>query len=118
MSVQVEVVDGMFGRPAAGVSVQLLREVDNSWEELSATLIADEAGRAAMPELASRRGRYRLVLSLDEYFSGLGVQPFQSRVDVVFRVFHPGEQIRVLLMITPSSCCVCRLTNGGAGAVR
>lgn len=108
MSVRVEVMDCMFGRPAAGVMVRLLREADGCWQEL-ASVLTDQAGCAATLEPAPRRGRYRLALSLDEYFVGLGVEPFQSRVDVVFRIFHTGEVARLLLMITPSSCSVCRL---------
>lgn len=117
MSVLVEVMDGVFGRPAAGVTVSLLRESEGSWPELGSVLTGED-GCASKLEPSPRRGRYRLVLSLDEYFAGLGMEPFHSRVDVAFRVFHAGEAVRLLFMITPSSCSVCRLpthTTGAAG---
>jgi 5-hydroxyisourate hydrolase-like protein (transthyretin family) len=111
MAVRVEVIDGVFGRPAVGVPVRLLQELEGTWYELAADR-TDEAGHADGLARASHRCRYRLVLSLDSYFAGLGVEPFQSRVDVVFRVFHANEQIRLLFMVTPSSCSLCRLTVG------
>lgn len=114
MSVVVEVMDCMFGRPAAGIPVSLLCESDPAWQELTAVLTGED-GCAPQLEPATRRGRYRLVLSLDEYFAGLGVEPFHSRIDVAFRVFHAGETVRLLFMVTPSSCSVYRLATGAAG---
>lgn len=110
MNVLVEVMDCMFGRPAAGVPVQLLREAEPAWQEVASARTGD-TGCVAPKGPSLQRGRYRLVLSLDEYFVGLGVEPFQSRVDVVFRVFRKDEDVRLLLMVTASSCSACRLAT-------
>jgi 5-hydroxyisourate hydrolase-like protein (transthyretin family) len=116
MNISVEVVDGTFGRAAEGVPVTLLREVDAAWQELARARTGDN-GR--IDELAAipGRGRYRVVLDLDRYFPGLGVAPFQSRIDVAFRVSNPGEPVRFVLIVTPSSVTSCRLTTD-AGSTR
>lgn len=103
----------MFGRPAAGVPLRLLREADASWAEQS-KVYTDENGCAASLATPTQRSRYRLVLSLDQYFAGLGVEPFQSRIDITFRVFHAGERVRLLLVVTPSACATYRLAVGRA----
>ncbi|HLU32409.1 MAG TPA: hydroxyisourate hydrolase [Natronosporangium sp.] len=109
MGVLVEIMDCMFGRPAAGVPVQLLREAEPTWQEVVSARTG-ETGCVAPYGSGLQRGRYRLVLSLDEYFVGLGVEPFQSRVDVMFRVFRKDEDVRLLLMVTASSFSTCRLS--------
>jgi 5-hydroxyisourate hydrolase len=112
MSLRVEVMDSMFGRPAAGVPVTLQAEAGAAWRELTCA-VTDEAGCISDLDSSHRRGRYRLVISFDEYFAGLGLEPFHSRVEVVFRIFHAREAVRVLITATPSMCSVSRLTIGG-----
>jgi 5-hydroxyisourate hydrolase len=114
MSVSVEVIDTGCGRPAAGVSVALLREEDGRWLELTDTL-TDETGRVATSSAVNTgRGRYRLVLDLDKYFAGFGIMPFQSRVETVFRIFKLEERVRVLLLVTSSSCAAHIVLADGA----
>lgn len=103
MSISVEVMDATTGRPAAGVAVGFGPEADAGWWARK-PVRTDEAGRVAAVDEATQRGRYRLVVDLDEYYAGFGMTPFQSRVELVFRVFHSGQPIRILLMITASSC--------------
>jgi 5-hydroxyisourate hydrolase len=110
MSVSVEVVDSAFGRPAEGVPLTLLREVGAAWEPWASAL-TDDAGCVPVLETASARGRYRLALDLDKYFPALGVEPFQSRVEITFRVFEPGEEVRILAILTPSSSFVSRMVT-------
>lgn len=108
MSMDIEVVDSAFCQPAVGVAVTLLREVDTAWQE-QAAVRTDEDGRTPGLGQYLHRGRYRLVLSFDQYFASLGVDSFQSCIDIDFRVFHAGEDVRLLLAVTPSSCAFHRL---------
>lgn len=111
MSVSAEVVDCTFGCAAEGVPVTLLREVEAGWHP-QASALTDETGRVPALLAAAIRGRYRLALDLDQYFSALGVEPFQSRVEITFRVFSPDEDVHLLLMVTSSSTAMCRMANG------
>lgn len=110
MSVHIKVVDSMFGRPAAGVPVRLWRESDGTWLEASSVRTDEVTGDAELTSHA-QRSRYRIEVLLDQYFAGLGVEPFQSRVEVTFRVGRPQERLRLLMMISPSMCVTCSLTT-------
>lgn len=110
MSVVVEVVDCTFGQAAEGIPVALLREVDGAWQQEVATR-TDQVGRVPDLGTATARGRYRLLFDLDGYFPTLGVEPFQSRLDVTFRIFQASEQVHFLLMVTPTSSSFCRLST-------
>lgn len=112
MGISVEVVDAALGRPAAGISVTLAREADTRWYERMSTH-TNEVGRVEALDPDFRRGRYQLTLDLDQYFAGFGVTPFQSRVQVILRVFHPDDQVRLLLMVTSSSCSMHLVLPGG-----
>jgi 5-hydroxyisourate hydrolase len=115
VEVSVEVVDCAFGRPAEGVAVRLLREVDGGWRPVGATK-TDGDGLAFLRGDTAARGRYRLVLDLDRYFSGLGVAPLQSCVELVFRVFSPEEPVPFVVMVTPSSSSVYRVAPSHRGS--
>lgn len=110
MSVFAEIVDGTFGCAAEGVPVTLQREVDAYWQP-QASAITDACGRAPALPTEPLRGRYRLALDLDKYFSALGVEPFQSRVEVTFRIFSPADDVHLLVLVTASSTSICRMVT-------
>jgi 5-hydroxyisourate hydrolase-like protein (transthyretin family) len=112
VDVSITVVDTAFGRLAEDVEVALLHEVDTAWrQEVGAR--TDEAGRAVIHCAAPARGRYRLVIDLDRYFTSLGATPLQSRVDITFRVFSLDGSIPFMVAVTPSSSSVVRMSAGG-----
>lgn len=111
MDVSVDVVDSNFGRPAEGIGVTLLREVNANWKE-EESAVTDDTGFAFLLSDAGVRGRYRLRLDLDKYFSGLGVVPFQSSVEISFRVFSSVESVPFIAVVTPLSSYLCRVMAG------
>jgi 5-hydroxyisourate hydrolase len=113
MSVSAEIMDGAFGCAAEGIPVTLHREVELCWQP-QASALTDATGRVSALRTAPTRGRYRLALELDKYFSALGVEPFQSQIEITFRIFRPDEDIHLLLTITPSSTFACRTAVGRA----
>jgi len=110
MGITAEVMDCTFGYPAEGIPVTLHREVEACWQPQGSEL-TDGAGQVASLATAPARGRYRLALDLDKYFSALGVEPFQSRVEITFRLFSPNEDVHFLMMITSSSTTTCRMVT-------
>lgn len=112
MNVLITVVDIAFGRPAEDVEVALLREVDTGWQE-EVGVRTDDSGHALIHCNSPARGRYRMVVDLDRYFTSLGATPVQSRVDITFRVFSPDKSIPFVVAVTPSSSSVVRMAAAG-----
>lgn len=102
MSISVKIIDGALGHAAEGVQVALLQEVDSSWRRTGGDR-TDASGAVPMLEPTPERGRYRLVVELDQYYPPLGTEPSVSQAEVVFRVFQPRERVRLLVVMTPTS---------------
>lgn len=113
MSISVEIVDCAYGNAAEGLPVTLLHEVASRWEHC-ATGRTDRLGTVVVLEPTPTRGRYRLVVDLDPYYLPLGTEPAVSQAEVAFRVFRPGEPVRIMVMITPTSCVAIRCAPGAA----
>lgn len=111
MAISVEVVDGVLGRAAEGVLVTLSRKVDSAWRRIGSGR-ADATGAVPDLEPVPTRGRYRLVVDLDQYYPPLGTEPFVSQAEAVFRVFRQGERVHLLVVATPTSCLVLRRSVG------
>lgn len=110
MSISIEVIDSTTGRSAAGTRYRMWRK-GTEWVELGTGQVGQSETALPAPQEVSTttcwpltHGMYRLRLELDSYFAALGVTSFHSQVEVVFRVFHPGQRIRLVMTIAPSSC--------------
>jgi 5-hydroxyisourate hydrolase-like protein (transthyretin family) len=111
MDLSITVVDATFGRPAEDVEVSLLHEQGTVWRRAAGGR-TDGSGNAAIHCDLPARGRYRLVIELDRYFTGLGATPLQSRIDVTFRVFEADGSVPFIVTVTPSSSHVVRVATG------
>ena len=96
------VLDTMHGRPAAGVSLRLLRE-----GELVSSAITNVDGRCNSPlatgDLAA--GAYRLEFDVGDYFRDMGVplpEPaFLETVVIDFSVAEADGHYHVPLLVSP-----------------
>lgn len=102
------VLDTANGRPAAGMTVTLLR-LDGGERVLKSIRLNDD-GRADAPLLegdALQRGRYRLVFAVAEYFRGRGAEmtepPFLDEVPLDFGIADPASHYHVPLLASPWS---------------
>lgn len=103
------VLDIHAGRPAAGVAIEL-HALDAAGARLVATARTNADGRTDRPLLegpAVRRGRYRLVFRVGDYYRARGVElPDPAFVDVVpieFGIAEDGGSYHVPLVCTPWS---------------
>jgi hydroxyisourate hydrolase len=101
------VLDTHSGRPAAGVAIELL-VLEPGGARLIASARTNADGRTDRPLLegtAVRRGRYRLVFHVGDYFRAQGiVLPDPAFVDVVpvdFGIAEDGGSYHVPLVCTP-----------------
>lgn len=105
MGVSVRALDGVHGRPAAGLRVHFERD-DDGWLPI-ATEETDADGRiSAWIEAVLRRGEYRLLLDSDRYFVALGTVAAYPCVSAAFRVAHEPDTCRVEVVLAPSSYTV------------
>ncbi len=109
MKITVNVVDGLYGRPAEGISVSVDQQVNGKWKR-AVSGATDENGQ--LPELQDAsplgRGIYHLEFDVDHYYSALGLVPLQVRVSVVVRVPDSVENDHISALITPSAVFIHR----------
>jgi len=102
------VLDTFHGSPAAGVVIELFSlDTDHTSHRLTHT-VTNADGRTDAPLLAAadvRRGRYRLVFHIGDYFRSRGVAlpdpPFVDRVTVDFGIAEDGGSYHVPLVCSP-----------------
>jgi 2-oxo-4-hydroxy-4-carboxy-5-ureidoimidazoline decarboxylase len=104
------VLDTHSGKPAAGISVVLTELSDLGEARVVARAITNSDGRTAEPLIGGRPvpiGRYELMFSVADYFSGRGVPmsepPFLDQIPLRFSVSDPEGHLHVPLLVTPWS---------------
>jgi len=109
------VLDTQAGRPAAGVTIELLELSANGEQRMIARAKTNRDGRTDEPLIAGRPlpiGRYELRFHVADYFAGLGARqdepPFLDVVPVRFAVAEPEGHYHVPLLVTPWNYCTYR----------
>ena len=96
MSISTHVLDSVTGRPAAGVTVQLL-----TGDRLVAEGTTDADGRCRLVEGATGAGEHRLVFGTGEWFAAQGRETFYPEVVLTFAVREPADHHHVPLLLAP-----------------
>jgi 5-hydroxyisourate hydrolase len=96
VSVSTHVLDAALGRPAAGMTVQLL---DASGLVAEGTTDAD--GRCRLTEDATAAGPHRLVFGTGAWSAAQGRETFWPEVVLSFAVREPSEHHHVPLLLSP-----------------
>jgi 5-hydroxyisourate hydrolase len=100
MSMTVHVVDCAHGRPAAGMLIQVDRDIDGRWSRQlwDRTNAAGVLEAGAAGELG--RGVYRLILDADSYFATLGAFSAFPSITVSLRVADGVSCLRISIVLT------------------
>ncbi len=100
------VLDTAYGRPGAGIAIELYRVGATRERMVAATTNVD--GRCDKPLLEGEAfavGTYELVFHAGEYFAGRGVDlpspRFLDQVVIRFGVSAPSDHYHVPLLISP-----------------
>jgi len=106
MSVSVSIVDCVYGRPAVGMAIRLIRDADGvltqQWR-----LRTDDDGHISGPaDTPLPHGTYELELDIEGYFTTLGFMSLNSAITVRFHL--PGGNYHYCLaaLVSPSACIV------------
>jgi 5-hydroxyisourate hydrolase len=98
MSVSTHVLDAVLGRPAAGMTVQLLDGTG-----VLAEGVTDADGRCRLTEEATASGPHRLVFGTGTWFQAQGRECFWPEVALTFAVSEPADHHHVPLLLSPFS---------------
>jgi 2-oxo-4-hydroxy-4-carboxy-5-ureidoimidazoline decarboxylase len=109
------VLDTQAGRPAAGVTIELLELSASGEQRMIARATTNRDGRTDEPLIGGRPlpiGRYELRFHVADYFAGVGARqdepPFLDVVPVRFAVAEAEGHYHVPLLLTPWSYCTYR----------
>jgi 2-oxo-4-hydroxy-4-carboxy-5-ureidoimidazoline decarboxylase len=109
------VLDTQAGRPAAGVTIELVELSANGEQRMIARATTNRDGRTDEPLIGGRPlpiGRYELRFQVADYFAGVGARqdepPFLDVVPVRFAVAEAEGHYHVPLLLTPWSYCTYR----------
>ena len=101
MKIFTQVLDGTYGKPAAGVSARLTRTSRYNW---SAVANAETDGKGCIEHWNGwffERGIYRLVFDSDSYFARLGLAAAYPEVAVSFRIEPQSPAFQVQVTLAP-----------------
>jgi 5-hydroxyisourate hydrolase len=96
LSVSTHVLDAVLGRPAAGMTVELL-----DGQGVVASGVTDADGRCRLTEDATSSGPHRLVFGAGAWFEAQGRETFWPEVVLTFAVREPTEHHHVPLLLSP-----------------
>ena len=108
MGVYIRVVDCVYGLPAAGVPVDVIREFEGTVVQQWRNHTGDDGHVSELAEAMQGRGSYTLTFDLDGYFRKLGYAPLNSTISVRFHMPRDSHNCSLALLITPSSCVTFR----------
>jgi 2-oxo-4-hydroxy-4-carboxy-5-ureidoimidazoline decarboxylase len=104
------VLDTHSGRPAAGISVELVELSKLGASRVIAQTTTNHDGRTDVPLIGGRPvpiGRYELTFKVGNYFAARGVPmsapPFLDEIPLRFSVYEPEGHLHVPLLVTPWS---------------
>jgi 5-hydroxyisourate hydrolase len=106
MRIVAHVLDGTYGKSAAGVRACLARANGQGWVTVAETETNAHGTAKDWDIWHLERGLYRIVFETDSYFAGLGAIASYPEVAAVFRTQDEYETFEVLVMLAPYSYSV------------
>jgi 2-oxo-4-hydroxy-4-carboxy-5-ureidoimidazoline decarboxylase len=104
------VLDTHSGRPAAGISIELVELSELGASRVVTRTITNADGRTDQPLIGGRPlpiGRYELMFSVGKYFAerqvAMSDPPFLDHIPLRFSVSEPEGHLHVPLLVTPWS---------------
>lgn len=103
MRIFVQALDGMYGKPAVGVTARLARADANNWTTVAEAETNHDGWIEDWDVGHFERGVYRAVFDSDGYFARLGVTIAYPEVVVVFRMEPETHSFQLQVTLAPYS---------------
>ncbi len=104
MRIHTQVLDGAFGKPAAGVNACLWRAVGrDDWTIVGEAETNDDGRIETWDSQHLQHGLYRIVFDSDSHFAKLGATTAYPEVIVVFRIQDEYLGFQAQVTLTPYS---------------
>jgi 5-hydroxyisourate hydrolase len=98
-----QVLDGTYGKPAAGVRARLARGGGHSWTTVAEAETNSDGCIEEWRTWHLELGLYRIVFDSDGYFARLGSSTAYPEIIVVFRMENESHLFQVQVTLTPYS---------------
>jgi 5-hydroxyisourate hydrolase len=103
MKLLTQVLDGAYGKFAAGVHARLLRANGEGWISVAEAETDNEGRIQDWDDWQLERGLYRIVFDSDSYFAWLGADVAYPEVNVVFRIQNEANAFHIQVTLSPYS---------------
>ena len=104
MRIHTQVLDGMYGKPAAGVTAYLSRTVgSDDWATVCRAETDDDGRIEDWDGWHLEVGLYRIVFDSDSHFAKLGADTAYPEIAVSFRIQDEHHDFQVQITLTPYS---------------
>lgn len=113
MRVVAQVLDGTYGKAAAGVRADLSRANAQGWLTVAEAETNVNGCIDDWDIWYLERGLYRIVFDSDSYFAGLGAASAYPEVVVIFRLQDEYDVFQVQVVMAPYSYSAYFGTMGG-----
>jgi 5-hydroxyisourate hydrolase len=103
MRILTQILDGTYGKPAAGLSACLSRSTGGDWEIVGEAYTSDNGCIDEWNSWHLARGLYRIAFDSDSHFAKLGIAAAYPEVIVIFRMQDEAHDFQVQVTFTPYS---------------
>lgn len=99
----MQALDGVYGRPAAGLRVRLERSADGAWCDVASAETDFSGNVTEWSSLRLSEGLYRIVFDSDYYFVPLGLVAVYPAVTAHFRVHDESDTCKIMVLLSPGA---------------
>jgi 5-hydroxyisourate hydrolase len=104
MRILTQVLDGTYGKPAAGVRARLSRTDSNDgWVTVGEASTNDDGRIDEWDSWHLERGLYRIAFDSDGHFAKLGTNTAYPEVIVIFRMQDENHDFQIQVTFSPYS---------------
>ncbi|PIO60950.1 hydroxyisourate hydrolase [Teladorsagia circumcincta] len=101
-SISSHVLDTVAGEPAERVAISAFFKEGDDWKRIGETYTGTD-GRVpwVSPGFALKKGTYKLIFAVEDYYKRKSMECFYPYVEVVFKVDDPSRHYHIPITLSP-----------------